>query len=153
MSEETKKLLQDQTQQALDNYDQVVRTELSVHEEFARAWRAYLATTTVPDPWLTKSNRGVSQMVPGAQEAAEESLRLFEERSRAGLELLQQSLRVANADCLNAVLEELQLMLEASLAGFRSSAHSIIQFNEKAVVCWALLFSAGGLASVKSQQG
>jgi hypothetical protein len=149
MNDKIKTPSEDQSRRALDNPSQAIETELDVHEEFARAWATYMASTVVPENFLTKGNRSGPRKLPAACGRVDESFRLFEEGGRAGLRLLKQAVRGANADCLNTVLAPLDFLVESSLSSSRAAALGVIQFNVNTAECWLLFLDGLGLCRGK----
>jgi len=153
MSDKPKAKFQELAHQALDNYHQALQTSLKLQEESARSWADFLrATTATPATWLEQPKQALGRAVLAAQQRLQECHRLFEENSRAGLDLLNQAIQTTNPECSKKATEELERVLERALANFRNGVDAITEFNGKALECWSQVFEVEGQPNCGGQK-
>jgi len=120
-------------EQALKNYEQALQAGLKLQQESAKWWTDLLAQSGSPQEWQARFNELASESMAAAQKRMEENLKLVDQSSRTGLDLLKQAVDATKADSVSSGQAKLQELWEASLAALRANATAINQANTKLV--------------------
>jgi hypothetical protein len=120
-------------EQALKNYEQALQAGLKLQQESAKWWTDLLAQSGSPQEWQARFNELASESMVAAQKRMEENLKLVEQSSRTGIDLLKQAVDATKVDSVSTGQAKLQELWEASLAALRANATAINQANTKLV--------------------
>lgn len=123
-------------EQAMSNYEQALRTGLRMQEESGKWWTTMLDQATSPQDWQKWVKAMSDQFIPETQRTWEENLRIVEQNSRTGVELMRKAFEAAQC---TSVLESQSKLLNfwgASLNAWRENAQAATQANTKAIEMW-----------------
>lgn len=123
-------------EQAMGNYEQALRTGLRMQEESGKWLTTMLDQASSPQDWQKWVKSMSDRIIPETQKTMAENLKMVEQNSRTGVELMKKALEAAQS---TSVMEGQAKMLNfwgASLNAFRENAAAATQANTKAVELW-----------------
>lgn len=123
-------------EQAMSNYEQALRTGLRFQEESGKWLTTMLDQATSPQDWQKWVRAMSERFIPETQKHMEENMKIVEQNSRTGVELMKKALEAAQC---TSVMESQTKMLNfwgASLNAFRDNAQAATQANTKAIEMW-----------------
>ncbi len=135
--------------QAMKNYEQALRTGVRLQEDTARWWTNFFNQTAWPQEWQKQVNTVMSQAIPTAQKNVEESLRLLDQGSRTGLNLLKKAMNGTQSAVTGDVQSEVQELWQSSLTVLRSSMQAITESQARMMESWTE-FMRKGMATTAS---
>lgn len=122
--------------QAMSNYEQALKTGLRFQEESGKWLTTMLDQATSPQDWQKWVKTLSERFIPETQKQMEESLRIVEQNSKTGVDLMKKAFEAAQS---TSVIEGQAKMLTfwgASLNAFRDNAAAATQANTKAIEMW-----------------
>ncbi len=135
--------------QAMKNYEQALRTGVRLQEDTARWWTNFFNQTAWPQEWQKQVNTVMSQAIPTAQKNVEESLRLLDQGSRTGLNLLKKAMNGTQSAVTGDVQSEVQELWQSSLTVLRSNMQAITESQARMMESWTE-FMRKGMATTAS---
>src|SRR4029453_12150644 len=95
--EKSTKPVNDFFEQALKNYEQAMKAGLKMQEESTKIWTNLLNQGTSPQDWQKRTKGMADEIVPQAQKAVDDGLKLVEQSSRTSVDLLKKAVATAQA--------------------------------------------------------
>ncbi|MDB6064108.1 MAG: hypothetical protein JWR26_316 [Pedosphaera sp.] len=135
--------------QAIKSYEQALRTGVRFQEDTARWWTNFLNQSSLTHEWQKQVNSVVSQAIPTAQRSMEESLRLIDQGSKTGLNLLKRAMDAPRTNVASDVQSQVQELWQSSLNVMQSNMQSITQSQAKVMESWTE-FVRKGVATTTS---
>jgi hypothetical protein len=130
--EKSTKPVNDFFEQALKNYEQAVKAGLKMQEESTKIWTNLLNQGTSPQDWQKRTKGMADEIVPQAQKAVDDGLKLFEQSSRTSVDLLKKAVATAQATSVQDAQARLLSFWESSLNAMRDNAVAVTQAGNKA---------------------
>jgi len=135
-TEQKTKPVTDLFDQALKSYEQTLKTGMKMQEESAKVFSDLVTQATSPQDWQKQMKSITNDFIPQTQKTVDEGLKLVEQTSKTGIELLKKALAVGQpANAPDAQAKMLGLW-EASLNAMRDTAVAITQTHNKAIESW-----------------
>lgn len=122
--------------QAMNTAENAIRTSLRMQEESSRWLTTIMDQVTSPQEWQRWVHTMSDRFIPQTQKQMEENLRLVEQNSRTGVELVRKAFEAAQC---TSVLESQAKFLNlwgACLNAFQENAQAVTQANTKAIEMW-----------------
>ncbi len=120
-------------EQAMCNCENALRAGLRMQEESSKWFTTMMDQMTSPQEWQRWVQTMSDRFIPQTQKQVEENLRMMEQNSKIGVELVRKAFEAAQC---TSVLEGQAKMLNfwgAALNAFREGAEAVTQANTKAV--------------------
>jgi translation initiation factor 2 alpha subunit (eIF-2alpha) len=136
MTDKTKNPASEMFDQALQNYEQALRTGLQVQEEAGRCWTKLLNQAASPHDWQKQLTSLANDVIPPTQKTMEGYLNLLEQNSRASVELLKKGIEAAQTKGFAEGQGKLVEFCEGSLKSLKANAQAIVDLNGKAIDSW-----------------
>jgi translation initiation factor 2 alpha subunit (eIF-2alpha) len=134
--EEKTKPVMDLFEQAMRNYEQALKTGLRFQEESSRLWTGLLGQSAAPADWQKRVKTMTDEFLPQAEKSLEESLKVVEQNSRAGVELMKKAIATAQATSAHDAQTKFLSFWEASLGALRDNAAAVTQANSRTAETW-----------------
>ena len=146
-TEDKTKPVTDLYEQAMKNYEQALKAGLKMQEESARMWTGFLNQGTSPQDWQKKARTMADEIVPPAQKAVDDGLKVIEQNSKTSVELLKKAVAAAQATSVQDAQARLLSFWETSLNAMRDSAVAVTQANNKVLENWVAYVRKNGEAT------
>lgn len=140
-------------EQAVKNYEQALKAGLKTQEESVKVWAGFLNQGTTPQDWQKKTKALADDLIPQAQKAVDDGLKLIEQNSRASVELLKKAVAAGQATSAQDAQSKLLSFWESSLNAMRDSAVAVTQANNKAIESWVAYVRKTGEATTTATTG
>jgi hypothetical protein len=135
--------------QAIRSYEQALRTGVKLQEDTAKWWASFLDQATWPNEWQKQVSTVMAQAIPTAQKNLEDSLRLLDQSSKTGLNLLKKAVdgtrNSSNSDVQNQVHE----LWHSSLTVLQSNLRAMTESQTRMMESWTD-FVRKGVASTRA---
>lgn len=122
--------------QAMNNYEQALRTGLRLQEESGKWLTTMLDQATSPQDWQRWVKAMGDRFIPETQKHMEENLKFVEQNSRTGVDLLKKAFDAAQSTSVMEGQAKMLTFWGASLNAFRDNAQAATQANTKAIEMW-----------------
>lgn len=135
--------------QAIKSCEQAMRTSVRLQEDTTRWWTNFLDHATWAQEWQKQMNTVMAQAIPTAQKNLEDSLRLIDQGSKTGLNLLKKAMdgtRNANASDVQSQVQELW---HSSLTVMQSNIRAITESQTRMMESWTE-FVRKGVATTRA---
>ncbi len=123
-------------EQAMTNYEQALRTGLRLQEESGKWLTTMLDQATSPQDWQRWVKSMSDRFIPETQKQFEENIRLVEQNSRTGVELMKKAFEAAQCTSVMEGQSKFLNFWGASLNALRDNAQAATQANTKAIEMW-----------------
>lgn len=123
-------------EQAMNNYEQALRTGLRLQEESGKWWTTMMDQATSPQDWQRWVKAMSDRFIPETQKHMEENIRLVEQNSRTGVELMKKALEATQCTSIMEGQAKFLNLWGASLNALRDNAQAATQANTKAIEMW-----------------
>src|SRR4051812_41967556 len=117
--------------QAIRSYEQALRTGVRLQEDTARWWGNFMNQSAWPQELQRQMSSVMSQTIPTAQRNMEESLRLIDQTSKTGLNLLKRTMDGARGNPASEAQSQVQELWQSSMNVMQSNMQSITQSHAK----------------------
>jgi hypothetical protein len=131
--------MSDMADEAMKNYDQVVKTTLRVQEEASRYWTSLLSRSASAQDWqrpVSAFTAIANGVLPQAQRRMQEVLELAENNTKAGVELMKKAVEVMQTPGMAERQAGWMDLWATSLGAARSNAEAVMQIGSRAVNSW-----------------
>lgn len=135
-TEQKTKPVTDMFEQALKSYEQALKTGVKMQEESAKAFSDLVTHATSPQDWQKQMKSVADDFIPQTQKAVDEGLKLIEQSSKSGIELLKKAVAVGQPCSAPDAQVKVLGLWEASLNAMRDTALAVTQANNKAIESW-----------------
>ncbi len=136
---ERQKDMSDMADEAMKNYDQVVKTTLRVQEEASRYWTSLLSRSASAQDWqrpVSAFTAIANGVLPQAQKRMQEVLELAENNTKASVELMKKAVEVMQTPGMAERQARWMDLWATSLGAARSNAEAVMQIGSRAVNSW-----------------
>lgn len=127
--EKTTRPFADLVNETTRNYEHVVRNAFKVQQESLRWWGAMLGATTPNGQ--SQSKTFIDELLPHTQRSMNEWLKVWEENSRASVELFKKSVAMAQADSLQDAQNKATSLWEAAARAAADTTQAITHATTK----------------------
>ncbi len=124
-------------EQAVDTFDAAVKAGVKLQEEAAKWWSDVLSEAGTAQDWQKKMQAAMAEAIPTAQKNAEEGLKVLDQSTRSGLELMKRAFEAGQSESIAQAQAKAQELWEASLTAMRKNAQAVVQANARAMESWA----------------
>ena len=135
--------------QAMKSCEQALRTGVRLQEDATRWWTNLLHQTSWTQDWQRQVSTAMSHAIPTAQKNVEESIRLIDQSSKTGLNLLKRAVEAPRTNAASDVQSQVQEIWQSSLNVIQSNMHAITESQTRAMESWTT-FVRKGVASTTS---
>jgi hypothetical protein len=132
--------------QAVRSCEQTLRTAVRLQEDAAKWWTNVLNQTTWPQEWQKQVRTVVSEAIPTAQKNLEDSLRLVDQCSKTGLDLLRKAVDGSGNNAANNAQCQVQELWQSSLGVIQSNLRAVTESQARMMESWGE-FVRKGVAS------
>jgi len=137
-TEEKAKPVTELFDQVTKNCEQMVRSSLKLQEE-ASKWLTGLYNQNAAQEAQKKFKAVADEFIPQTQKQIDEGLKLAEQNSKTGIDLLKKAAAVAQATSAEDAQARALRYWEASLGAMRDMAQAVTQAQTKAFETWTEL--------------
>ncbi len=135
--------------QAVKNYEQALRTGVRLQEDTTRWWANFLNQSVWPQEWQKQVSTVMAQAIPTAQKNLEDSLRLLDQSSKTGLNLLKRAMDGTRGAAASDVQGQVQELWNSSLTVLQSNMRAITESQARMMESWSE-FVRKGVASTRA---
>jgi len=135
-TEEKSKPVNDLFEQATRGYEQALKTGLKLQEESAKLFLSVFNQVTAPADLQKRFKTISDEIIPQTQKAVDEGLKLIEQNSRTGVDLLKKAVATSQATTVQDAQEKSLALYEACLSAMRDTASAVTQATGKAADVW-----------------
>jgi hypothetical protein len=135
-TEEKTKPVTDLFDQAAKNCEQMMKGSLKLQEETTKWWTNLYNQAAAPQDLQKKFKATADDIIPQAQKSLDECLKLVEQNSKAGIDLLKKAVATTQATSLEDAQTRTLRFWEASLSAVRDMTESVTQAHSKAIESW-----------------
>jgi hypothetical protein len=136
MSDKTKTPGTDLFEQAVEKYEQALKTGVRLQEECGKWWADAFKQTAGPQDWQKAAASMLNEVFPAAHKNVEETLRLMEQNSRASLDLLKKATETFQSTSVADAQARVQKLWQTSLDLLQQNAQAMTQSNARLVETW-----------------
>lgn len=155
MTEKSEKARQPQQPQiagmfdeAMRSYEQTVKVGLKMQEEAGKWWTQMFNQATSSRDWQRRITKMADDVIPTTQKGMVDSLKLLEQNSRTGVDLLKKAMEATQTTSLTESQERWIDFWQTSMRSMRSNAQVINELNGRAIDSWIDFMWKNGEASV-----
>lgn len=152
-TEDKTKPVTEMYEQAVKNYEQALKAGLKAQEESVKVWAGFLNQGATPQDWQKKAKTVADDLIPQAQKAVDDGLKLVEQNSRTSVELLKKAVAATHSTSPQDAQTKLLSFWESSLNAMRDSAVAVTQANNKAIDSWVAYVRKSGEATATPTTG
>ena len=135
---------------ALQTFNDAVKSGVKVQEEIGKWWSEALDQCGPAEDWQKKSKTVLNEAIPTAQKNAEQWLKLVEQNYRKTMSLLKKAWETdADGPAIRAKTQELW---EASLNLVRDNTQALAHANMKMMEVWAGMLRNGAVGQGKASK-
>jgi len=135
-TEQKAKPATDLFEQAFKSYEQALKTGMKMQEESAKVFTDLVTQATSPQDWQKQLKSATDGFIPQTQKSVDEGLKLIEQTSKSGIELLKKAVAVGQPTSMPDAQAKMLGLWEASLNAMRDTAVAVTQANNKAIESW-----------------
>ena len=135
-TEQKTKPVTDLFEQAFKSYEQALKTGMKMQEESAKVFSDLVTQATSPQDWQKQMKSATDDFIPQTQKSVDEGLKLIEQTSKSGIELLKKAVAVGQPATAADAQAKILGLWEASLNAMRETAVAITQAHNKAIESW-----------------
>lgn len=135
-TEEKTKPVTDMFEQVTKNYEQVLKTGMKMQEESAKCFGNLFNQAAAPLDWQKRMKTMTDDLIPQTQKTVDEGLKLIEQTSRTGVELLKKAVAMGQPCTAQDAQAKYLGLWEASLNAMRDTAVAVTQANNQAIESW-----------------
>jgi hypothetical protein len=135
--------------QAIKNYEQALRTGVRLQEDTTRWWANFLNQSVWPQEWQKQVSTVMAHAIPTAQKNLEESLRLLDQSSKTGLNLLKRAMDGTRGAAASDAQDQVQELWNSSLNVLQSNMRAITESQSRIMESWSE-FVHKGVASTRA---
>lgn len=135
-TEQKTKPVTDLFEQALKSYEQTLKTGMKMQEESVKVFSDLVTQATSPQDWQKQMKSVTADFIPQTQKTVDEGLKLIEQTSKSGIELLKKAVAAGQPTTAPDAQAKMLGLWEASLNAMRDTAMSITQAHSKALESW-----------------
>jgi polyhydroxyalkanoate synthesis regulator protein len=125
--------------QAVETFETAIRTGVKMQEEYARWFAHMLSDVGSPQEWQSKGQTIISESMQMAQKNFDEAIRMMNENTRTGLELMQQAFETRQAGSTSDAQARTREIWETALGALRNNTEAVVQANSRMLETWAEL--------------
>jgi len=122
--------------QAMKSYEQALRTGVRLQEDTARWWTNFLHQAACTQDWQRQINSVMMHAIPTAQRNMEESIRLIDQSSKNGLNLLKRAVDAPRTNAASDVQSQVQDIWQSSLNVLQSNMQAITESQARVMESW-----------------
>jgi translation initiation factor 2 alpha subunit (eIF-2alpha) len=135
-TEQKTKPVTDLFEQALKSYEQALKTGVKMQEESAKMFSDLVTHATSPQDWQKQMKSVADDFIPQTQKTVDEGLKLIEQTSKCGVDLLKKALAVGQPTSAPDAQAKMLGLWEASLTAMRDTTVAVTQAHNKAIESW-----------------
>jgi len=135
--------------QAIRNYEQALRTGVRMQEDTTKWWANFLNQSVWPQEWQKQISTVMAHAIPTAQKNLEDSLRLLDQSSKTGLNLLKRAMDGTRGSAASDVQDQVQELWSSSLNVLQSNMRAITESQSRMMESWSE-FVRKGVASTRA---
>ncbi|MDB6124960.1 MAG: hypothetical protein JWQ71_3953 [Pedosphaera sp.] len=136
--------------QAMKSYEQALRTGVKLQEDTTRWWSNFMNQSAWPQELQRQVSSVMSQAIPTAQRNMEESLRLIDQTSRTGLNLLKRTMDGTRSNPASEAQSQVQELWQSSMNVMQSNLQSITQSQARVMESWAEFMRRGVVSTTSA---
>jgi hypothetical protein len=123
--------------QTIKSYEHAIRTGISLQEDTVRCWTNFLNQSSLTQDWQRRVNSVVAEAIPTAERNLEESLRLIDQSSKTGFNLLKRAVEAPRSNGAADMQEQVQEIWQSSLNVLQSNLQAITESQARVMESWA----------------
>jgi translation initiation factor 2 alpha subunit (eIF-2alpha) len=127
---------------ALKTFEQVMQSGVKLQKETTKCWTEVMSDAALPNEWQEKAKKAAAESLNLSQNQLKETMKLMEQQSKLGLDLVQQALNAAQSKDLKEGQAKTRELWESCFTTVKTSAQTLIQHNAKALESWQNLMGA-----------
>ena len=135
-TEEKTKPVNDLFAQATKNYEQALKTGVKLQEESAKLFLSLFSQAPAPPDFQKKFKTISDEIIPQTEKAVDEAMKVIEQNSRAGVELLKKAVGASQATTIQDAQAKSVAFYEGCLNAVRDTALAVTQATSKATESW-----------------
>jgi len=151
MATKTENLMTDLFHQAVETYNDAVKTSVKAQEEIAEWWQDRLGELGSIEDWQDRMQGFAKEVTPLAQQNADECIKLIQQNTQNSLALLRQAFEASRGESVADVQKKTQEIWEASLSAVRQNTEAMVQANAKAMSAWTEMLTRGKNGAAKAK--
>lgn len=124
-------------EEAINNYEQALKTGIQLQEESTRLWREVLTETPDPLEFQEKLDALVKDAFPALQKKMEESVELVQANTKTSMELFHKAVDVYQAGSLKEGQGKVLDLWDASLGALRANVNTMVKTNTEIIQYWS----------------
>ena len=128
--------------EALKVFDQVMQSGVKLQKETSKCWTEIISDSSLPNEWQEKAKKAAAESMNLSQVQLKEIVKIMEDQSKAGMDLLQKALSTAQSKDLKEGQAKTRELWEGCFESVRNNAQTLIKQNAKALENWQNLMSA-----------
>ncbi|MEN6495425.1 MAG: hypothetical protein ABFD16_14185 [Thermoguttaceae bacterium] len=125
--------------QAIETFEAAMRTGVKMQEEYTRWFTGMLSDVGSPQEWQSKSQAIISDSIQMAQKNFDESVRMMNQNTKTGLELMQRAFEARQAGSTSDAQAKTREIWETALGALRNNTEAVVQANSRMLETWAEL--------------
>ena len=139
----TSKAAADLFTQAVDNFDNALKTGVKLQEDSLKWWSELATDSTDRSDWQKRAQSVFEEVIPTARKNAEESLKTFDQISKGSLEFLKTAFNSTPADTGPELQQRIQKLWEETLTALRKNTEAVLDTHARAMNQWTTTFQKG----------
>jgi hypothetical protein len=136
MSDKTKIPGTELLEQAVQNYEQALKTGVRLQEECGKCLTNFFKQPTGPQDWPKAAVSAMDEVFPVAQKNIEETLGLIEQNSCASLDLLKKGAETFQASSIAEGQARVQDLWQTSLDLLQKNTQAMMQSSARLAESW-----------------
>jgi translation initiation factor 2 alpha subunit (eIF-2alpha) len=129
-------------EEAIKIFEQVMQSGVKLQKDTTKCWNDMVNDAALPNEWQEKAKKAAADSINLSQTQLKETVKLMENQSKVGLELLQKALDASQTKDLKEAQTKTRELWESCFTTVQDSAKTLIQQNAKALESWQSLMSA-----------
>lgn len=125
--------------QAIETFETAIRTGVKMQEEYARWFTHMLGDVGSPQQWQSKGQTIIGESMQMAQKNFDEAIRMMNENTRTGLELMQRAFEARQVSSTSDAQARTREIWETALGALRNNTEAVVQANSRMLETWAEL--------------
>ena len=132
----TSKAASDLFSQAVDSFESALKAGVRIQEDSLKWWTDLATQPPQPSEWPERARSFFQDVIPKTTEAAQESLKTFDQISKSSLETLKQAMGDGTKIPDPQVFEQVQQLWEETLKALRKNAETLLEKQASMVSAW-----------------
>lgn len=125
--------------QAIETFDQALKTGVRIQEEATRLWTDMLRETDTLQTLQHRAQSILMEALPTTQKNVDQYMRLLDKTYHTSLDLLNKAFQTTQSGSLSEAQARIQEFWEATFMALRSNAQAMVQVNTRTMEVWSEL--------------